>query len=186
MTDLDELLADLPIAGPSLTGATCKRSHRHRFWARAYRTEGCWEWRGHRNGSFGYGRVTINGRRELAHRWAWLLVNGPIPEGLWVLHHCDNPQCVRPDHLYLGTATDNAHDRDIRNRGSRGAAHAAKMTVRRGSQNKRAKLTESQVAEIRRRYTGRYGQQQELAEEYGIHRMTLHRIVHRQRWTHVG
>lgn len=88
----------------------------------------CWEWtgslmtrsdEGHRYGSFYYG-----GRSELAHRVSWLISRGPIPEGLWVLHRCDNPGCVNPDHLFLGTQTDNMQDcaRKGRAEGAQGAA----------------------------------------------------------------
>jgi len=58
----------------------------------------------------GYGRVNFNGQRFVAHRLAWELTNGPIPEGLFVLHKCDNPPCINPDHLFLGTNKDNTQD----------------------------------------------------------------------------
>lgn len=82
------------------------------FWARVERGDGCWEWQGSRN-SHGYGRVAgvgTPGRLVLTHRIAWELTNGPVPEGLYVLHHCDNPPCVRPDHLFIGTLKDNSQD----------------------------------------------------------------------------
>jgi hypothetical protein len=81
-----------------------------RFWAKVHRSDGCWEWTGKR--ANGYGRfVTPPGRRMWgAHRFSWIVANGPIPDGLWVLHHCDNKPCVRPDHLFLGTHTDNMRD----------------------------------------------------------------------------
>lgn len=66
---------------------------------------GCWTWTGTRDRQ-GYGRW----KRWLAHRFSWARSNGPIPEGLWVLHHCDNPPCVNPAHLYLGTVVENVHD----------------------------------------------------------------------------
>lgn len=71
--------------------------------------DGCWEWTGHCNDG-GYGRVTRQTEDRLAHRYAWELENGPIPDGMFVCHHCDNPPCVRPDHLFLGTHTDNMRD----------------------------------------------------------------------------
>jgi hypothetical protein len=86
------------------------------FWRRAGRVPGagCWEWQGGRKGRGEYGTVEIylNGKRVrvFAHRVAWGLTHGPIAEGLCVLHHCDNPPCVRPDHLFLGTPQDNADD----------------------------------------------------------------------------
>src|ERR1700756_2891954 len=90
-----------------------------RFWAKVAKGPGCWEWQGKRHYK-GYGHFTVRGqgrRRTLkAHRVSWELANGPIPEGLHVLHSCDNPPCVNPDHLFLGTDMDNVHDRDAKGR----------------------------------------------------------------------
>lgn len=85
-----------------------------RFWDKVNKTDDCWNWTGAVINS-GYGTffiAKVNGvsRLKLAHRVAWELANGPIPEGLFVLHRCDNRRCVRPDHLFLGTAKDNTHD----------------------------------------------------------------------------
>ena len=78
----------------------------------------CWLWTGTPD-DHGYGRFCLNGRQVGAHRVSWILTNGLIPEGQHVLHHCDNPPCVRPEHLWLGTALDNAHDRQAKGRGVR-------------------------------------------------------------------
>lgn len=80
-----------------------------RFWSKVQKTDDCWLWRATRFPK-GYGQIKIKGRRRLAHRVAWELTNGPIPDGLQVCHHCDNPPCVRPDHLFLGTQSDNIQD----------------------------------------------------------------------------
>jgi hypothetical protein len=69
----------------------------------------CWHWTGARN-TFGYGRMTHKGRLEVAHRLSWESFRGPIPAGLSVLHRCDNPSCINPDHLWLGTYSDNLRD----------------------------------------------------------------------------
>jgi len=76
----------------------------------------CWEWTA---GKFtdGYGCFHFEGKEIGAHRVAWMLHNGPIPEDRMVCHTCDNPGCVNPSHLFLGTATDNNHDRDRKGRG---------------------------------------------------------------------
>lgn len=78
--------------------------------------DGCWEWCGSRVGA-GYGRLIVEGQAIGAHRLAYEVFVGPIPDGLWVLHHCDNPPCVNPDHLFLGTALDNTRDMLAKGRG---------------------------------------------------------------------
>lgn len=80
-----------------------------RFWRRVKKTDGCWEWTGGLLSS-GYGACFVGAYSTGAHRVSWELANGPIPDGLWVLHHCDNRPCVRPDHLFLGTVLDNNRD----------------------------------------------------------------------------
>lgn len=80
------------------------------FWEKVEKTGGCWLWRGATNPK-GYGRTGVGSHRSaLAHRLSWNLAHGQIPAGLFVLHRCDTPGCVRPDHLFLGTAADNTAD----------------------------------------------------------------------------
>ncbi len=80
-----------------------------RFWSKVEKTPGCWFWRG-AVFRHGYGQFKIRQRVLQAHRLAWGFSCGDIPAGLWVLHRCDTPLCVRPEHLFLGTARDNARD----------------------------------------------------------------------------
>jgi hypothetical protein len=82
-----------------------------RFWEKVEKGDGCWLWTAATNQQ-GYGRFSVDrvGTLWLAHHFAWVLAYGDIPDGLWVLHHCDTPACVRPDHLWLGTVTDNVRD----------------------------------------------------------------------------
>ena len=86
-----------------------------RFWNKVFVSLACWEWTAARQTN-GYGRIMHNGRPTAAHRVAWELVNGPIPEGMSVLHRCDNRICVRPEHLFLGTYKDNSDDKIAKGR----------------------------------------------------------------------
>jgi hypothetical protein len=79
-----------------------------RFWAKVEKTDGCWLWRAQI--ACGYGRFRSDQGNMQAHRFAWIITNGPIPDGLWVLHKCDVKICVNPEHLFLGTHEDNMAD----------------------------------------------------------------------------
>lgn len=104
------------------------------FWTRVRaEASGCWTWQAGRTRQ-GYGTFSVEQRPYSAHRYAWELVHGPIPDGLYVLHHCDNPPCVRPDHLFLGTHADNM--RDMSEKG-------------RGRTNERWKITDSDIGRMR-------------------------------------
>src|SRR6266404_4287882 len=80
-----------------------------RFWKKVIKSDGCWEWSGSRD-TWNYGLIWLNKRIEKAHRMSWLIHNGELPKGVLILHKCDNPPCVRPDHLYAGTPKDNMQD----------------------------------------------------------------------------
>jgi hypothetical protein len=138
---------------------------------------GCWLWTGALTRS-GYGRMAVNEygepkRLAQAHRVAWELFNGSIPEGLNVLHQCDTPPCVNPGHLFLGTQADNVADMVTKGR------HGHGRVV--GEEHPRAKLSAAQVAEIRVRHaageTGRI-----LAREFGVGDSQMSRIVRGQSW----
>ena len=97
----------------------------------------CWEWSGSRFRT-GYGRLKIDGKTTSAHRLSWMLHNGPIPDGTCVCHRCDNPPCVNPEHLFLGTKADNNLDRDAKGRTARGDRNGARLhpeTRARGDRN---------------------------------------------------
>jgi len=158
-----------------------------RFWSKinCKGDDDCWNWQGGKH-SFGYG-VLGRGRRGeglvRANRLAWELTYGPIPDGMCVLHKCDNPSCVNPKHLFLGTRADNNLDAKQKGR-------TQPPPIKRGSNNCRAKLTEVQVAELRARYMaglppkrkGRRAFTEQLAAEFGIDRSQVNNIVARRQW----
>jgi len=113
-----------------------KKSLVFRFWDNFDRPkEGCWLWKAGK--SKGYGVISNGNCCMQAHRLSWVLWNGPISNGLSVLHKCDNPACVNPEHLFLGTKGDNAKDRDRKGRVAHGEKHC------------KAKFTEKQIKQIR-------------------------------------
>ncbi len=176
------------------------------FFSWAVRVGECLEWTGTRN-PHGYGRFSRRGRQELAHRVAYELAVGPIPDGLQVLHRCDNPPCVNPTHLWLGTPADNAHDRDtkgrrrtgiscgLRNgtythperrpRGDRNGRRTKPESILRGDAAPWAILTEATVRQIR--VALQAGQtHRSLGAEYGVTRSAITRLARALSWRHVA
>lgn len=129
-----------------------------------------------------YGAIQVDGKLRRAHRVAYELANGPIPEGMYVCHSCDNPLCIEASHLWLGTADDNAKDCIAKGRTTKG-----RMTgpVKIGVDSPRAKLNDAAVAAIRARHAGG-DSAAVLAREYGVATSTIHRAVSRKFWTHVA
>lgn len=138
--------------------------------------DGCWSWLGALDRD-GYGRMRVGGRKTLrAHRLAWEIETGRPPGSLLVCHHCDNPPCVNPAHLFLGTARDNNRDRVQKGRpnGSPGESNGV------------SKLTASQVHEIANLYcTGRF-RQQDLAEMFGVSKSAIQLILSGKNWKSEG
>ena len=147
-----------------------------RFWSKVRKDpEGCWEFvglpgrrhkeRDHR------GSYIFEGKVQKASRVSWQLEHGEIPEGMFVCHHCDNPKCVRPDHLFLGTHADNMRDMVEKGRTTR---------ANRGAGNGMAKLTEEQVYEIRESY--KRGDCARLARKFGVSKATAYTVRSRRVW----
>ena len=144
---------------------------------------GCWLWTGCVV-SRGYGNITIAGKTMYAHRLSWELHVGPIPDGQCVLHRCDTPACVRPDHLFLGTKKDNAADRDFKGRqafAEKNGHYTRPERTPRGERCWKAKLTDADVIAIRAdKRRGR-----EIAKEYGIGDSSVSAIRNFKTWRHL-
>ena len=148
----------------------------NRFWRKVKKghRDACWEWQG-ATCEDGYGKAYLNSKNTLAHRVSWGLTNGPIPNGLHVLHKCDNPPCCNPKHLFLGTQGDNIRDMFAKGRKDS-----------RGSANSNAKLTETQVKEIRSSYALGESNTYELAQKYGVSQCAISCVIRRKTWAHIS
>ena len=139
-----------------------------RFEERFVKSNGCWNWIA-QNGTGGYGQFCFKGRLQGAHRVSYQLYVGEIPDGLRVCHRCDNPSCVNPSHLFLGTAADNMRDRDSKGRCPSGEKHYF------------AKLTENQVKTIRKMWS-EGARNIDLAREFGVNKRNISNIVYYHTW----
>lgn len=146
-----------------------------RYWPRVDKGPDCWLWIGGLDKD-GYGQIGEGGwhsKKLKTHRLAWELAFGTIPDGLSVLHRCDNRACVNPDHLFLGTQADNMHDMKRKGRASKGERHpSTRLTADdvRGIRERRRNTTETLVA---------------IGNRYGVKLETVYSIVHGRVWTHV-
>lgn len=158
-----------------------------RFWSKTQKTETCWLWIAATDRK-GYGYFSVGPKRSedgsirntmrASHRVAYEIANGPIPDALWVLHKCDNPRCVNPGHLFLGTSQDNVTDMDQKGR--------RVSNPMRGSRHANAILDEASVKEIVRRHRERGETQAGLAAEYGVSISTVNHIFTGRLWAHLG
>lgn len=171
---------------------------KERFFRYVSKSDGCWEWIGTKAGrkpSYGIFRIGSH-RRFYAHRISWTIHHSEIPESLFVLHKCDHPICVNPNHLFFGTQSDNM--RDMHEKGRfvsgprlhpermrRGDNHGSRLhpeKVARGELHSNAKLALDNVREIRLRYSWRDCTFANLAQEFGVAESTIFRIVNGTRW----
>lgn len=138
------------------------------FWAKVDRRgpNECWNWTGARKAPHKYGNLTRRGQVISAHRFAFELANGPLPEGLWALHSCDNVLCCNPAHIYAGTPKQNTADMYARGRAS-------------------SKLTSAQVEEIRAINPETGPERAAVARSYGVSYQTVWKIVTRRNWKQV-
>lgn len=152
-----------------------------RFWSKVDRRGDaeCWPWRGATtDAAFGYGYLGVTrGQSQLrAHRVSWELHFGPVPAGLVVCHHCDNPPCVNPAHLFIGDRADNNRDRGQKGRGGN----------LRGERGGNARLTTDQVRTIRHLVSEGSRMHRDIASDFGISATTMSRIVNRHTWQSLG
>lgn len=153
----------------------------HRFWTKVDKSPGfgpdydCWKWTG---GIFGgdYGQFNWLGKPQGAHRASWIIHYGDIPPKMEVCHKCDNPICVNPEHLFLGTHKENMADRERKGR----------RTPPRGSRNGKAKLTEKQVIEIKKELKEGKISGSELARQYGVTKTQISLIKLGKSWNHIS
>jgi len=149
-----------------------------RFWARCDTSRGevaCWPWAKCKD-THGYGSLKWNRKNSIASRVAWALTFGEIPDGLHVLHRCDNPPCCNPKHLFLGTHQTNSDDKHAKGR----------EVILRGESNGNARLTVSSVRDIRERYASGAISQADLARMYDVDAGTINSVVRRRNWRFVS
>ena len=149
----------------------------NRIWKKIDRSTGCWMWMGKKDEQ-GYGVIDIQGKHKKVHRIAWELTYGPIPARMLVCHKCDNTSCVNPDHLFLGTQKDNMQDCARKGRTN---PHINPLNQS-GEKNNFAKLTRTQVEEIRVMKNTTELTQRSIAKIFGISDSQVGRIITRENW----
>jgi hypothetical protein len=135
----------------------------------------CWEW-DHSRTVAGYGRIRIDGKYAFAHRYSWLYHKGEIPKDMMVCHSCDNPPCINPNHLFIGSNTDNMRDCVKKGR------YVGPPRMR-GVKHPKSKLNDSSVAKIREMYGNKTIV--EIAKIFNIAPSLAHRVARREVWRHV-
>lgn len=153
------------------------------YWANVDRSGGeksCWTWRGTLK-KRGYGEFTYHGRTWRAHRLSYVSAHGGVPNNLYVCHHCDNPSCVNPAHLFAGTACDN--NRDAITKGRRPSQPVGLQ--HKGEEVHSAVLNEDRVREIRDAYAQGRKDDPTLSREYGVSTTAIYAVINRVKWKHI-
>lgn len=170
---------------PPLRPVRPKRERWEEHVQRASEPDGCWIWQGSR-GNYGYGQLRTGdpGKLERAHRLAWEFYRGSIPIGLQVLHRCDNPPCVNPDHLFIGTPRDNAADRQRKGRQNRKSGDLRHRVPHGEQMGRAAHLTTADVIRIRERVAAGESRAS-VARDFPISAQQVGSIVARKSWSHI-
>ena len=158
------------------------------IWQKIEITASCWNWTGAKHNG-GYGVLNFNGKTVDAHRLIYEMFKGQIPDTMCVCHHCDNPSCVNPSHLFLGTKKDNAYDRAQKGRtGANIGLNMKRFPERRakGERQGSAKLTESDVRAIRELYAMGNHSQRQLARQFHVGKTCIGEIVRHENWRHIN
>ena len=146
-----------------------------RFWAKVdvKGKNDCWLWKANSLPA-GYGTLSLSGKKILAHRFSWQLAYGKIPDGLCVLHHCDNPPCVNPNHLFIGSPADNVQD----------MIEKGRDPIQKGELNPKSKLKDEDIPKIKEILSqGFY--QKEIASLFGVSSTTINGINTGRYWSHI-
>jgi hypothetical protein len=150
----------------------------------------CVEWpRGKNRGGYGRFKIRRTGTEILVHRIAYQLAHGPIGDNLEICHHCDNPPCFNPTHLFAGTTAENMADKFRKGRQAQGNAHGARLhpeTRKRGEALHTAKLVPQQVTEIRTLYAAGDTSLNQLSKRFGVAKQNIAAIIHRRSWKHLA
>lgn len=167
------------------TGIEWTQVHAKRFWSSIRKSDQCWEWTAGRfSGGMRYGQFRVGKKKVKAHRFSWLMHFGEIPEGMRVLHKCDNPICVRPDHFFLGTDRDNIADCVAKGRSRNGSAEHRELWT--GERNAAAKITANVAAEIRETRRRSTLTLKQIGARYGLCQSQVRNIVTGRSWQEVA